>query len=81
MSRIDGDTMNPQAEHERRQIIRWLDATMATTIGRRYRIDLETLDFQSLRELQRLVRDLIEEKDAVERKARLMPWRFWRPGR
>jgi hypothetical protein len=33
--------MNPQAEHEKRQIIRWLEATMATTIGRRYRIDLD----------------------------------------
>jgi hypothetical protein len=73
--------MNPQAEYERRQIIRWLEATMATTIGRRYRIDFEALDFQSLRELQRLVRDLVEEKDEAARKARLMPWKFWRPGR
>ena len=52
---------------------------MATTIGRRYRIDLEALDFQSLRELQRLVRDLVEEKEHTARKARLQPWRFWRP--
>jgi hypothetical protein len=72
--------MNPQAEYERRQIVRWFDATMATTIGRRYRIDLEALDHQSLRELQRLVRDLVEEKEEAERKARLMPWLFWRPG-
>jgi hypothetical protein len=71
---------NPHVEHERRQIIRWLEATTATTIGRRYRIDFEALDVQSLRELQRLVRDLVEEKDEAARKAR-MPWKFWRPGR
>jgi hypothetical protein len=51
-----------------------------TTLRRRYRIDLEALDHQSLRELQRLVRDLVEEKEEAARKARLMPWRFWRPG-
>jgi len=63
--------MNPQAEHERRQIIRWLDATMATNIGRRYRIDFEALDFQSLREFRHLVRDLVEEKERVAKQARL----------
>ena len=70
--------MKPEAEGEKRQIIRSLEATVATTFGRRYQIDFEALDSQSLRELQRLVRDLIEEREATKRRAQLMPWTFWR---
>jgi hypothetical protein len=72
---------NPHVECEKRQVIRWLEAEMATTIGRRYQIKLDLLDLESLRELQRLVRDIIEEKEHVARQARLQPWKFYRPGR
>ena len=43
--------------------------------GRRYEIKLELLDANSLRELQRLLRDLDDEKRAAARKAQLTPWR------
>jgi hypothetical protein len=43
--------------------------------GRRYRIDLDALDVDSLRQLQRLLRDLDHEKQAAVNRARLMPWR------
>jgi hypothetical protein len=54
---------------------------MATTVGQRYQIKLDLLDLESLRELQRLVRDIVEEKEHVVRQARLQPRRLWRPGR
>jgi hypothetical protein len=37
---------------------------LARAIGRRCRIDLDALDVESLRELQRLLRDLDYEKQA-----------------
>lgn len=40
----------------------------------RYRIDLDGLDGESLRELQRVLRDLDHEKQAAVNRARLMPW-------
>lgn len=55
--------------HERRRLVEWLRAELARATGRRYRIDLE-----SLRELQRLLRDLDHEKQAAVNRARLTPW-------
>jgi len=52
-------------EHERRRLVEWLRAEMARATGRAYRIDLDRLDTTSLRELQRLLRDL----DAEQRRA------------
>ena len=55
--------MSP-VEHETRRLVEWL----------RYRIDLDALDVESLRELQRLLRDLDHEKQAAVNRARMMPW-------
>lgn len=38
------------------------------------RIDLDALDVESLRELQRLLRDLDHEKQPAVNRARLTPW-------
>jgi hypothetical protein len=45
-------------QHERRRLAAWLRAEMARATGRAYRIDLDRLDTASLRELQRLLREL-----------------------
>ena len=65
--------MSP-AEHDKRRLVEWLQAELARATGRRYRIDLDALDVESLRELQRLLRDLDHEKQAAVNRARLMPW-------
>jgi len=63
-------------DHERRQLVEWLRAEMArATAGRTYRIALDQLDRESLRELQRLMRDLDHERQAAARDACLYPWR------
>ena len=54
--------------------IRQLRAQLAR-LGRNYRIDLEALDLASLHELQRLLRDLEDERRRVAQRARLYPWR------
>ncbi len=56
-------------------LIRWLGAEMLRATGRSYRIDLEALDVQSLREMQRLLRDVVADKGAAVRRARIEPWR------
>lgn len=61
--------------HEKQRLVEWLRAEVARTTGRRYRLDLDALDIESLRELQRLLRDLDHEKQAAVNRARLMPWR------
>ena len=43
--------------------------------GRRSAIKLEALDDESLRELQRLLRDLDHEKQMAVQQAPLQPWR------
>lgn len=58
-----------------RRLIAWLRAETARATGRRYQIDFDALDVQSLRELVRLVRDLEHEKQAAVNRARMMPWR------
>lgn len=62
-------------EHEKRRLVEWLRAELARTTGRRYRIDVDALDVESLRELQRLLRDLDHEKRAAVNRVRLTPWR------
>lgn len=56
-------------------MVEWLRAELARATGRRYRIHLDPLDLESLRELQRLLRDLDHEKQAAVNRARLTPWR------
>ncbi|MBU1242937.1 hypothetical protein KJ612_07025 [Myxococcota bacterium] len=57
------------------QLIRWLRAEMARATGKRYQVQLELLDATSLRDLQRLLRDLDHEKQMAVRNARLLPWK------
>lgn len=61
--------------HDKRRLIEWLRAETARATGRRYQIDFDALDVQSLRELVRLVRDLEHEKHAAVNRARMTPWR------
>jgi len=66
----------PAGDHECGQLVEWLRAEMArTTGGRTYRIALDQLDRESLRELQRLLRDVDSERQSAVRDARLYPWR------
>ncbi len=64
-----------QSAHVDQQLIRWLCAEMARSTGKRYQIKLELLDATSLRDLQRLLRDLDHEKQMAVNQARLYPWR------
>ncbi len=66
--------MDQPAPHDQ-QLIRWLRAETARLTGRRYNIQLEFLDAASLRDLQRLLRDLDHEKQMAVCNARLFPWR------
>jgi len=43
--------------------------------GRRYQIAWEALDPRSLREVQRLLRDLQYEQLVIKNRARMHPWR------
>jgi len=63
-------------DYEHRQLVEWLRAeTARATGGRTYRIALDQLDCSSLRELQRLLRDLDHERQAAVRDAHFFPWR------
>jgi len=63
-------------EYDKRCLIQWLRAEMARAAGRAYpRLDLDALDMDSLRELQRLLRDLDSERRAAVQQARMTPWR------
>ena len=61
-------------DYERRRLVRQVEDTLART-GRMYKIALDKLDVQSLRELVRLLRDLDQDRDAAVRRARMEPWR------
>lgn len=61
--------------YDKRRLIECLRAETARATGRRYQIDFDALDVQSLRELVRLIRDLEHDKQAAVNRARLMPWR------
>ena len=54
--------------------IRQLQAQLAR-LGRLYRIDFDALDLASLHELQRLLRDLEDERRRAVQQARINPWR------
>ena len=62
-------------DYQRRRLVEWLVAEIARTTGCRYRIKLEALDDESLRELQHLLRDLDHEKQMAVQQARRQPWR------
>lgn len=64
-----------QKDYQRRRLVEWLTAEITRATGRRYGIKLDALDDESLRELQRLVRDLDHEKQMAVQQARLQPWR------
>ncbi len=49
-------------DYDKRRLLEWLRAETARATGRRYQIDLDTLDVRSLRELVRLIRGLDHEK-------------------
>ena len=57
-----------------RDLIRQLQAMIART-GRRYQIDVEALHVASLRDLQRQLRDLEDDRRHAIQQARLSPWR------
>ena len=64
-------------DYDKRSLIQWLRAEMARAAGRAYpRLDLDALDLDSLRELQRLLRDLDAERRMAVQRARMMPWRM-----
>ena len=65
-----------QRDYQRRRLVEWLVAEITRTTGRRYTIKLEALDDESIRELQRLLRDLDHEKQMAVQQARLQPWRW-----
>ena len=62
-------------DYQRRRLVEWITAEVNRQVGRRYRIQFEALDDESLRELQRLLRDLDHEKQMAVQQARLKPWR------
>ena len=64
------------AEYDKRRLVEWLRAEMTRATGRSYRVDLDALDVESLRELQRLLRDLDAERRMAVQRARMMPWRM-----
>ena len=62
-------------DYQRRRLVEWVVAEITRAAGRRYAINFEALDDESLRELQRLLRDLGHEKQMAVQQARLQPWR------
>jgi hypothetical protein len=64
-----------QKGYQKRWLVEWLTAEIARATGRLYQVACEALDDESLRELQRLLRDLDHEKQMAVQQARLQPWR------
>ena len=64
-----------QKDYQRRRLVEWITAEVNRQVGRRYRVAWEALDDESLREFQRLLRDLDHEKQMAVQQARLQPWR------
>ena len=62
------------ADHTKHSLIRRLRAQISRT-GRAYKIDLEVLDMDSLRDLERLLRDLEYDRRRDVEQARICPWR------
>ena len=57
--------------------IRHLRAEMQRATGRVCRIEMEALDVESLRALQRVLQDLEAERTKAARRAAMEPWRGW----
>ena len=64
-----------QKDYQRRRLVEWLTAEITRATGRRYAVKFEALDDESLREFQRLLRDLNHEQQMAVQQARLQPWR------
>jgi hypothetical protein len=64
-----------QKNYQRRRLVEWITAEVNRQVGRRYKVEWEALDDESLGELQRLLRDLDHEKQMAVQQARLQPWR------
>ncbi len=60
-------------EHDKRRLTGGLRAEIQRATGRRYRIDLEVLDQESLGELRRPLRDLEDERRRAVQQARRLP--------
>jgi len=56
-------------------LAREVDGAIQRATGRRYRIKLDGMDVESLRELIRLLKDLEHDKMMAVRRARREPWR------
>lgn len=57
------------------QMARAIRAEMRRATSRDYKIQLEALDAESLREMQRFLRDIEHEKLTAVNRARTQPWR------
>ncbi len=66
-----------QKDYQGRRLVEWITAEVNRQVGRRYQVAWEALDDESLRELQRLLRDLDHAgaKQMAAQQARLEPWR------
>ena len=63
-------------DYDKRRLVEWLRAEIQRQTGRRYdRLDLDSLAPVSLRELQRLLRDLDAAQRMAIQRARICPWR------
>jgi hypothetical protein len=60
---------------DKRQLVNIVGREARRLTGREYQIDWPLLDLDSLREVQRLLRDLEFEKTAAVTRAKRMPWR------
>jgi hypothetical protein len=61
-------------DYDKRRLVEWLRAETQRQSGRRYdRLDLDSLDPVSLRELQRILRDLDAEQRMAVQRARICP--------
>ena len=61
-------------EDTKRALVRWIEAEITRTCHRHYRIAWDQLDTGSLRDFQRLLRDLHDECERAVQHARLFPW-------
>lgn len=68
-----------QKDCQRRRLVECLTAEISRATGRRYLVQLETLDDERLHEFQRLLRDLDHDKQMTVQLARLQTWRRWSP--
>ena len=62
------------ADYARRSLILRIRAHIARATGRLYSIDFEALDLDSLRDLERLMRDLEYDRRRDVEQARIFPW-------